>query len=56
MVISPNKDNPGIRDNATKNIEKMQKTCKKKHVQNNKRKNLGTTNFSDFDEAGQQRI
>jgi hypothetical protein len=34
---------PGVRDHATKNIEKMRKNCKKKHEQNQKRKNLGTT-------------
>ncbi len=34
----------------------MRKNRKKKHVQNKKRKNLGTANFTDFDGAGQQRI
>jgi hypothetical protein len=54
IIICPNKDAPGVREHATKNIEKMQKNQKKKHVQNQKWKNLGTTNFTDFDEAGQQ--
>ena len=35
---------------------KMRKNRKKKHAQNQKRKNLGTTNYADFDEEGQQRI
>ena len=56
IVICPNKDASSIRENATKNIDKMQKNRKKKHVINQKRKNLGTTNYMDFDEAGQQRI
>jgi hypothetical protein len=34
----------------------MRKNRKKKHTQNQKRKNLGTANFADFDEEGQQRI
>ncbi len=34
----------------------MQKNRKKKHVQNMKRKNFGTANFSDFDDIGQQHI
>ncbi len=56
VVICPNRDTPGVREHAAKNIEKMLKNRKKKHVQNTKRKNLGTANFSDFDAAGQQRI
>jgi len=56
IIICPNKDAPGVREHATKNIEKMCKNRKKKHTQNQKRKNLGTTNYSYFDEEGQQRI
>jgi hypothetical protein len=56
MVSCPNRDNPGVREHATRNIEKMRKNRKKKHVQNTKRKNLGTANFSYFDNAGQQCI
>ena len=52
----PNKDAPGVCEHATKNIKKMQKKRKRKQVQNQKRKNLGSPNFSDFDEAGQQRV
>ena len=54
--MCPNKDNPGVQDNATKNINKMRKNRKKRHAQNNKRKNLCTANLADFDESGQQRI
>jgi hypothetical protein len=56
VIICPNKDNPGVAQNAAKGIERMRKNRKKRHAQNVKRKNLGTANFSDFDEAGQKRI
>jgi hypothetical protein len=55
-VLCSNKENPGILDNATKNIKRMRKNWKKRHSQNMKRKNLGTENLADFDEFGQQRI
>jgi hypothetical protein len=55
-VVCPNKDNPGVLENATKNIDRMRKNWKKRHAQNNKRQNLGTANLADFDESGQQRI
>ncbi len=56
VVICPNHDSPGVRENANKNIEKMRKNRKKQHVQNTKRKNLGTANLSDFDNQGRQQI
>jgi hypothetical protein len=56
IIICPNKDNPGVAQNAAKGIEQMQKNRKKCHAQNVKRKNLGTANLSDFDEARQKRI
>ena len=56
VVICPNRDNPGIRDHAAKQIENMRKNRKKRHSRNLKRKNLGTANFADFDEEGQNRI
>jgi hypothetical protein len=34
----------------------MKANCQKRFFQNTKRKNLGTANFADFDEAGQKRI
>ncbi len=56
VIICPNKDNPGVRENAACNIEKMRKNKKKRHHQNSKRKNLGTENLSDFDEQSKKRI
>jgi hypothetical protein len=56
IVVCPNQDNPGMRDNAKKNVDRMKANRQKCFKQNTKRKNLGTANFSDFDEAGQQRI
>jgi hypothetical protein len=56
-MVCPNCDNPGIRENAKKNIERMKANRQKRARQNNtKRKNLGTDNFADFDVAGQDRI
>ncbi len=56
IIICPNKDNPGVAQNAAKGIERMRKNRKKRHAQNVKRKNLGTANLSDFNEAGQKHI
>ena len=56
IVVCPNCDNPGIRENAKKNIERMKANCQKHARHNTKRKNLGTANFDDFDTAGQDRI
>jgi hypothetical protein len=56
VIICPNKDNPGVRENAACNIEKMRKNRKKRHHQNSKRKNLGTANLSNFDEQSKKRI
>jgi hypothetical protein len=56
FVVCPNRDNPGVQENATSNIKKMRKNRKKWHTQNTKRKNLGRANLSDFDELGQQCI
>jgi len=56
VVVCPNKDNPGVRENAKKNIDRMKANRQKRHRQNTKRKNLGTANFADFDAAGQERI
>jgi hypothetical protein len=52
VVVLPNKDNPGVQENAAQNIEKMYKDQQKCHNQNSKRKNLGTENLSNFDEQG----
>jgi hypothetical protein len=56
VVICPNRDNPGIREHAAKQIKKMRKRRKKRHAQNLKRRNLGTANLSGFDEERQNRI
>jgi hypothetical protein len=56
VIICPNRDVPGIHEHAARNIKKMRRNRKKKHVQNQKRKNLGTANFANFDEEGQKRI
>jgi hypothetical protein len=56
VVIFPNRKNPGVRENANKNNEKMCKNRKKRHIQNTKRKNLGRVNLSDFDNLGRQQI
>jgi hypothetical protein len=56
VILCPNKNDLGILENANKNIERMQKNRKKRQLQSQKRKNLGTENFSDFDESGQQQI
>jgi hypothetical protein len=56
VIICPNKDNPGVRENAACNIEKMRKNRKKRHNQNSKRKNLRTANLSGFDEQSKKCI
>jgi len=56
VVVCPNQNNPGIRNNAKRNIDRMKVNRQKRHRQNTKRKNLGTANYSDFDAAGQERI
>jgi hypothetical protein len=37
VVVCPNRDNPGVHEHVAKNIEKMRKNRKKKHIQNTKR-------------------
>ena len=56
IVVCPNRDNQGIRENAKKNVERMKANRQKRARQNTKRKNLGTANFADFDTAGQDCI
>jgi hypothetical protein len=56
VIVCLNKDNPGVRENAARNIERMHKNWKKRHAQNLKRKNLGTANLSNFDEQGKKCI
>ena len=56
MVICMNANNPGVHENAQKNIDRMKANHQKRHQANTKRKNLGTANLLDFDEAGQKCI
>jgi hypothetical protein len=56
VILCPNKNNLGILEHANKNIEMMQRNRKKRQSQSQKRKNLGTAKFLDFDESGQQLI
>ena len=43
-------------EHAARQIEKIRKTRKQRHAKNLKKKILGTANFSNFDEAGQNCI
>jgi len=56
IVVCPNQNNPGIRNNARRNIDRMILNRQRRHKQNTKRKNLGTANYSNFDAVGQDRI
>jgi hypothetical protein len=56
IVICPNRDNPGVRKNAKRNIDRMKVYRQKRHRENTKWKNLGTANYSNFDSAGQEHI
>jgi len=55
-MVCPNRNNPGMRENAKKNVDRMKANCQKRARQNTKRKNLGTANFANFDTAGQDCI
>ena len=52
----PNKSNPGVQEIAEQNLEKYRATRKKQQTKTSKKRNLATTNLSDFDKASQQRI
>ena len=52
IMVCPNRNNPGMWENAKKNVDRMKANCQKRARQNTKRKNLGTANFADFDTAG----
>jgi hypothetical protein len=45
VVVCPNRDNPGVDEHAAKNIEKMRKNRKKKHIQNTRGRILGLPTF-----------
>ncbi len=48
-----NASNPGIHENAKRTIKRIRAKRKKKQANFTKRKNLATTNFSNFDKKGQ---
>ncbi len=56
MVNCPNKLNPGVQDNAQKNLEKYRADQKKQRRRTSKKRNLATTNLADFDKVSQQCI
>jgi hypothetical protein len=56
VIKCPNAGNPGIQDNAKKTIERIRNKQKKKQQDSQKKKNLATTNYSDFDETSKERI
>ncbi len=56
VVMCMNANNPGVRDNVQRNIDRMKANRQKQHRSNVKRKNLGSANLIDFDEAGQKCI
>jgi len=56
VVKCPNKLNPGVQDNAQKNMEKYRADRKKRRERTSKKRNLATINLADFDEVSQQRI
>jgi hypothetical protein len=56
IIKCPNANNPGILDNAKKVIEHIRNKHKKKQQNFTKRKNLATTNYSNFNEAGRECI
>ncbi len=56
VIKCPNAGNPGIQENAKKTIERIRNKRKKKQQDYQKRKNLATTNYSDFDDTSKERI
>ncbi len=53
-IIYPNCHNPGVKENAARNPEKMCKNKKKGYIPNIKRKNLSTVNYADLPDATRQ--
>jgi hypothetical protein len=56
VIRCPNADNPRIQENAKKTIEQIRNKWKKNQQDSQKRKNLTTTNYSDFNDIGKERI
>jgi hypothetical protein len=56
VIKCPNAGNPGILENDKQVIKSIRSKGKKKQQDFTKRKNLATTNYSDFDNTGKERI
>ncbi len=56
VAICPNQNNPGVKENATRNLERMHKNKKKRFNNNQKCKNLSTVNFAGLPEATQAQM
>jgi hypothetical protein len=56
VIRCPKAGNPGIHKNAKKSIKHICNKHKKKQQDFQKRKNLTTTNYSDFDDKSKERI
>jgi len=56
VIKCPKAGNPEIQENAKKTIERIRNKRKKKQQDSQKRENLATTNYSDFDDASKKRI
>ncbi len=51
VIICPNQNNPGIKENETRALERMRKNKSRMYQHNKKRKNIDTVNFGDLLEA-----
>jgi hypothetical protein len=51
VIICPNQNNQGIKENAAQASERMRKNKSRRYQHNKKRKNLHTVDFSDLPEA-----
>jgi hypothetical protein len=56
VIKCPNAGNPGIHENTKKTIEWIRNQRKKRQHNHQKRKNLTTANYSDFDNANKEHI
>jgi hypothetical protein len=56
VIICPNQKNPGIKENATRALERMRKNKSRQYQLNKKPKNINTVNFGDLPEAARARI
>jgi hypothetical protein len=56
VIICPNQNNQGIKENVAQALERMRKNKSKRYQHNKKCKNLHTVNFSDLPEATRARM